>query len=800
MTTIIRCLPALLAFFAALSLPAQNLNVTFRSKTTYTGQSCANICGWAGGGREYALVGASKGLGIVDVTDPDNPVKITQLPGPDNLWKEIKTYKQYAYVTSEGGQGVQIIDLSDLPSPTPDYHFYTGNGNINGLLGTIHALHIDTTKGFLYLYGSTLFNGGAVVCDLNADPYNPVYAGKFDALGYIHDGWVDNDTLYAAHIGIGIMSIVDMADKSNPVLLGTQATPNHATHNTWLSQDRKTVFTTDEVNNSWLVAYDITDPTDIKQLDKVQANPGSGSVGHNTHILGDYAVTSWYTDGVSIVDATRPGNLVQTGWYDNAPDLAGGGFTGCWGVYPYLPSGNIVATNMYGSNGSGGGELWVLTPEYQRACYLEGKITAAVGGIPINDALVEILSTPAKENTPASGLYTLGLATPGTVQVKVSKIGFVPVTLNATLEEGEVTVLDVALESAQTVAIGGQVLDAASGLPVPQAHVSVFNNQISFETTADANGQFNLPAVFLGTYSVVGGAWGYKYGVKNNQNISAAQTYTIQLDKGYRDDFLFDYGWEVNGSSTEGVWERGEPMGVDVGIVLAPGTDIGGDVGNLCYSTGNSSDAVDVDDVESGTMNLISPLMNLSTLNDPIMLAFVFFTSFNINQESLDSIRFFVNNGTEEKLMLTLAGNNNSWKALNLHLKDYISTSDAMRIRIECFDNPNYFEIDSYEAAFDFFRIGEGNPSGTGEPLSEATLTAWPNPFRGQIRLEYRMPEAGEARLHISDITGRRVETQNLQSAEGVAVAGTSLRPGVYFAHIEQNGQISRAVKVVKVD
>ncbi len=194
------------------SLVAQNQNIVYRSKLSYTGQTCANICGWAGGGHEYALVGASKGLGIVDVTSPDNPVKIVQLPGPDNFWKEIKTYKHYAYVTSEGGQGLQIVDLSDLPSTTPDYHFYTGDGAIAGQLSTIHALHIDTTKGYAYLYGSSLFSGGAVVLDLNTDPYNPKYVGKYDALGYVHDGWVDNDTLYASNIYIGLFSIVNMAD------------------------------------------------------------------------------------------------------------------------------------------------------------------------------------------------------------------------------------------------------------------------------------------------------------------------------------------------------------------------------------------------------------------------------------------------------------------------------------------------------------------------------------------------------------------------------------------------------------
>ncbi|MBL7775537.1 MAG: hypothetical protein JNK89_06010, partial [Saprospiraceae bacterium] len=107
----------------AAPLSAQNFNLQLRGTLDYPGQTLANICGYAQDGREYALVGASKGLSIVDVTNPDNPVQIVQIPGPDNLWKEIKVYQHYAYVTSEGGGGVQIVDLIKLPSANLDYRY-----------------------------------------------------------------------------------------------------------------------------------------------------------------------------------------------------------------------------------------------------------------------------------------------------------------------------------------------------------------------------------------------------------------------------------------------------------------------------------------------------------------------------------------------------------------------------------------------------------------------------------------------------------------------------------------------------
>ena len=85
------------------SVQSQNLNVKFRSKLSYGSQSCSNICGFVDAtGREYALMGAEKGLSIVDVTNPDSPVQIIQIPGPTSNWREIKVRGSYAYVTTEG--------------------------------------------------------------------------------------------------------------------------------------------------------------------------------------------------------------------------------------------------------------------------------------------------------------------------------------------------------------------------------------------------------------------------------------------------------------------------------------------------------------------------------------------------------------------------------------------------------------------------------------------------------------------------------------------------------------------------
>ena len=63
---------------------------------------------------------------------------------------------------------------------------------------------------------------------------------------------------------------------------------------------------------------------------------------------------------------SRPNNLVEVGNFDTYFP-ASTGFSGAWGVYPFLPSGNI----LIGDINSG---LFILGPTYKRASYLEGIV------------------------------------------------------------------------------------------------------------------------------------------------------------------------------------------------------------------------------------------------------------------------------------------------------------------------------------------------------------------------------------------------------------------------------------------
>jgi choice-of-anchor B domain-containing protein len=774
----------------SLVLHAQNYNIQQRAEMDFPGETVANVFGYTKDGREYALVGGSLKTHIVEVTNPDAPVLIASFPFVNSLWKEIRTYQNIAYITTEGGNaGLQIIDLSGLPNSNLSTYRYYGDGAIAGQLQTIHALQVDETKGFLYLFGSNLGNGGAIVCDIS-DPYTPVYAGQYN-LNYIHDGYADNDTLYGSHINEGYFSVIDMSDKNNPVVLATQTTPNVFTHNTWITKDRKHLLTTDETANSYVASYDISDLTDIKELDRLQCTPGSGSTAHNTYVRGDHAVTAWYTDGVNIIDCTRPSNIVQTGWYDTYPG-SGSGFDGAWGVYPYFPSGNLIVSNI------NPGKIFVLTPTYTRASYFEGNVKNAATGQNIQGAAVELYTTDLvdKNTTKVDGKFALGTRSPGQYLARCSKLGFVPQEIVITLIEGEVVTYDFSLQEAMTYTLGGSVKDAA-GNPIPNAKVVLQEAEAQYDGIADVNGLFSVSGVLPSTYSVIAGVWGYKTGGVESFDISGNASIDIILEKGYKDDFALDLGWTVESTSLQGQFERAEPVGIMVqGIELSPEEDIATDLGRECYITGNEGVGFSDDDLQEGNTILKSPIMDFtgySFVQIRFSTAFISIASTGVVTQ--EKMRVLINNGTIDRLLLQRTSTFDSgWKNHTIILPQSFALTNNMQVRVEVNENfPGEFVVT--EAAFDAFEVLA--TSATRDLLDHIDLQVQPNPFANTFLLTLGGTIASGTAV-VTNALGQVVETRTFEGSPYSLEMGAALPNGLYFVAVQTDAGMAKAVRVVK--
>lgn len=768
-------------------------NLTQRSHLTYPGLQLSNIGGYVDSlGNEYALVGHSEGLSIVNVQDPDNPFIVQDIPGPNSIWREVKVWQKFAYVTTEGGsQGLQIVDLTNLPGTVLPYHTWapsitTDVGTYT--LSTIHALHID--NGYVYLYGANNGSGidGIVIGDLS-DPWNPTIAGVYNGY-YVHDGYVRNDTVWACHIYDGFFSAIDVTDKANPVQLSQQNTPNNFSHNSWLSDNSRYLFTTDEVDNSFLAAYDVSDVSNITFKDKIQSqNGGSNSVVHNTHIKNDYAVTSWYTDGVVITDVHRPQNMVNVGWFDTNA-LNGGGYDGCWGVYPFLPSGNLVASDMQQG-------LYVLTPDYVRACYLEGTAIDSICGAPIAGVKVTIVGAGALDSTNSIGEYKTGTPDAGTYTVTFQKAGYTTVTINnVVLDHTVVTTLNVQLVSSQSVSLSGNVQSGA-GTPLANIPVNISNANFDYSYTSDSNGDFSQCGLIGGNYDIYAGAWGYVT-YCTNTNLSNG-TIALTLQNGIYDDFVLDYNWTVNSTAPLGVWTRAIPAITMQGSFTAnPGTDASADCGGKAYVTGNNNAAVGADDVDDGYTVLSSPVFDLSTMtNAHIKYARWFYNGGGAGAVN-DSLIIRISNGTQtvnlEVVTATTPGSS-SWVEKDILINNsIIPLTNTMQLKVYAVDAlPGHL----VEAGFDHFRVEPDSINGISTNEVSTQHAFYPNPLLHSQTINYTFSTTANRVISVTDLSGRLIESYTLNAAQGSIELNKAQAAGTYMIHVYENGVKMSTEKLV---
>jgi choice-of-anchor B domain-containing protein len=331
------------AFFLILTifsgmLTAQNIEL-LGSLNPYPSLVYTDIWGYAADGYEYAFLGVTGGTSIIDVTDPANPEEIIFIPGPfapPYEWKDLKVHSHYLYITSEGqgaGSGLQIVDLSMLPDTAFLVNTY------NSTFTSAHNLYID--NGFAYVVGTSL--GGMHILDLTT-PTSPVQTSYYSSSGYIHDVFVWDDTAFAS--SNNTYDLVNLTNKSVPQLINQSAAlPGIYAHSGWLTEDKRYFVACEEFNVRDITIWDLQDRSTWSLVVDSWQMAGSSPV-HNVFILGDYAHISYYKDGYVVLDISDPTNPKLVGQYDTYPSSGGGTYNGSWGVYPYLPSGNVIVSDM----------------------------------------------------------------------------------------------------------------------------------------------------------------------------------------------------------------------------------------------------------------------------------------------------------------------------------------------------------------------------------------------------------------------------------------------------------------------
>lgn len=755
--------------------------------------SCSNLTGYADtAGNEYALVGTSTGLSIVNITNPVNPTEIFFVPGATGqggFWREVREYKGFAYVTTEQSSGLVVVNLNYLPDSI-GYH------TINpGSMSTSHTIFIDE-KGIAYINGT---DEDQLFLDLNANPWNPPVIGKFSN-NYVHDCFVRNDTMWLSCINDGITKVVDATNKATVNSftnnLATWATPSDFSHNCWLSDDSKYLFTTDEKPNSYLTCYDVTDLTNITETDRTQVEPGSNTIIHNTYFLNDYCVTSYYTYGITIHDVSRKNNLIEVGSFDTSPNFSGDGFHGAWGVWPYLPSGNIIVSDIETG-------LWILGPTYQRACYVEGTVKDSVCQTPLNGVKIEILQNAREDYSNFLGKYSFGTPDSGTYTIRFSKAGYqTKEYANTNLTNGALTVINAELLPVSTSRLVVRTKEAGTGNDLPNVRVLIQDGSGNTyqEIATDNNAHYDFCDFVQGTYQFYAGRWGYVTGRLTKNINTLVDTVTLSLSKGYYDDFIMDMGWTVSGTASSGDWERDTPIETEFDNLIAnPGTDVANDFGTACYTTGNNGGQAGDDDVDNGFTTLRSPLFNLSSYQDAYLSYYRWF--FNDGGQGTapnDSLSVFITNGTDSVLIESVKATGqpqSQWLFHKIRVGDYIVPTANMRIYFKAQDsNPGHL----VEAAIDRFEVVDSVAFNAIAGITENRWSVYPNPFTNTLTVRLStLPEA-ETRAELLNTLGQVVHTETLTEISTILNLPASLAAGSYLLRLTEGHSTIAALRLLK--
>jgi choice-of-anchor B domain-containing protein len=500
-------------------------------------------------------------------------VIVAVIPGPQSVWRDMRTFSHYSYSVSEGGGGIQVVDLANIDNGVVTL-VNTVNDDSNS---ATHTLAINPTSGYLYRSGGGSISQGLRIYNLNANPASPARVGSWNDR-YCHETSIFNYTTgpaagrEIAYVCGGLnqgfsstgLHIVDVTNKSATTMLQYIPYSNSAyCHQCWPSPDMHWLYLDDELDDQYFGytcetrVFDISNPLSVSFV--TAFTNGNTSIDHNQYTKDTRIFQANYRSGLRVKSTSNPGTPtapVEIASFDTWPEDDNTQFNGLWNNYPYLPSGVVIGSDIE----KGLFVWWVGQPQI--------SITPLSGDPDTIDPSGAIVSVQIGEIAP-------GTLVPGTAKLHVDS-------------GGGWTATDLVPQGGGTYS--ASLPGSPCGSIVRYFYSAQSTNGIVWSEPEDA------PAVL-------------------HQSISG-QTLTVAQS----DDFEADHGWTggvAGDTATAGIWVRVDPNGTPA----QPEDDHTPGSGHLCWVTGQGTPggAADAADVDGGRTTLLSPAYDLSSLGNPIV-------------------------------------------------------------------------------------------------------------------------------------------------------------------------------------
>ncbi|MBU2969486.1 choice-of-anchor B family protein [Pseudoalteromonas sp. C2R02] len=337
--------------------------------------------------KEYAIMGHDKGVTVFDLSVPSQPKQVGTISGIATSWRDIKVYQYFdntlnayqafAYTTAESSDGIVIIDLNNLPNSVSKIN------QLNQKEQFIHNVYISNVDyglglalpgseaNVIALGGSK--SGGAFRSYSLSDPTNiPISFENSQAsrLDYTHDaasafikderaqrdcGEASGKCTVLVDFNENEMRVWNISNSNEAKLLSSityneVSDDNKYVHSGWFSEDNRYVYLHDEFDetrgslNTTVRIFDLQNLTAPVQVASWKSN--NPTIDHNGFARGNRYYMSNYERGLTILDISDPINPVEIGFFDTFPSSNNSSFNGAWGVYPFLPSGLILLSDI----------------------------------------------------------------------------------------------------------------------------------------------------------------------------------------------------------------------------------------------------------------------------------------------------------------------------------------------------------------------------------------------------------------------------------------------------------------------
>lgn len=308
-------------------------------------------------GKEYIIAGSTDSIYFFDISDPTN-IKLVDVEdgrSKQMVNRDFECYSHYVYCVSDNRNlgSLQIFDLSYLPDSVHKVY------DSDSIAFNTHSIFIEAKSKRLYMCinrNKTGINAAMDIVSLE-NPEVPVKIGslvvpQFDggtkAFNNVHEVFVKNDTAWCSTEYSGLW-IFDLTNLSRQRLLGVIANypENGYNHSSWLSPNGQYCMFTDEVPGGLSIKiFDVSVLADPKLVSRFEST--ELATAHNAFWVGSFAYVSYYHDGVVIFDLSNPFSPKEVGHYRTFPwpPQSYEGYNGCWGIYPWFPSGTLAASDM----------------------------------------------------------------------------------------------------------------------------------------------------------------------------------------------------------------------------------------------------------------------------------------------------------------------------------------------------------------------------------------------------------------------------------------------------------------------